>query len=121
LFGVGQGNCFAACVACFLEIPVSEIPNFCVIYGEPWFERFVEWCGNRGWRSAYLLVGIDWARLHLRQDVFWIASGLCPPRKNGEQALHCCVYQYDKLWHDPNPERSGLVEVVDCIFLWRAT
>ena len=46
-----RGNCWQAAVASVLELPLEEVPDFIqddVDSGEPWWPKFVAWCGERG-------------------------------------------------------------------------
>lgn len=36
-------NCFAACVASILELPINKVPNFVGLHGHRWFRELIEW------------------------------------------------------------------------------
>ena len=120
LFGVGTGNCFAACIACFAEVPIAEVPNFCCLEGD-WYAECNRWLIQRGFRIGFWEMELpgfvhEMRRLNPNRDFYWIAGGTCPPRKSNPGGPHVCVYLNDRLWHDPNPERTGLIKT-DCAFL----
>jgi len=46
-FGVKEGNCYAACVASILEIPLEDVPNFCAAEGD-WVYKMNKWLGGFG-------------------------------------------------------------------------
>ena len=45
-FGSPDGNCFAACVASLLEIPLEEAPNLMNL--DEWYRAFEVWLRPRG-------------------------------------------------------------------------
>lgn len=112
-FGTGIGNCLPACVATITGIPLGEIPNFCNIYPEgKWYQKFIEWLRPLG--LAPWSVQLDGAVPDFIGEAFpdipWIACGHTP------RGLHCCVYIGRNLYHDPNPCREGLQDVIDGTF-----
>ncbi len=46
-FGTKTGNCFQACLASILEVPLDEVPHFMTMRGD-WFEHFNNWMAERG-------------------------------------------------------------------------
>jgi hypothetical protein len=60
-FGAPGGNCFSACVASLLEIPLSEVPYFMgdgpIEQEYDWFNPFLAWLRERGWWAIPLPVG----------------------------------------------------------------
>ena len=50
-YGKGDGNCLNACVASLLDLPLSQVPDFC-IDGE-WFDRLYNFCNERGLSLMY--------------------------------------------------------------------
>lgn len=118
-FGVGKGNCFAACVATILGLDIESVPNFCGEHeDDKWYMEFVNWLAVRGLAPLTQQFPGDpdsfmaWV-MKCAPKVPWIAGG---PTDRG---LHCCVYVGDKLFHDPNPNfgRQGLQTVDDATFL----
>lgn len=120
-FGLPGGNCFSACVASLLEIPIDEVPYFMgdtgeVLAGddpEKWFERFEQWLSPRGLYPILLDIhGISWrpAGLH-------ILSG-CSPRGRGRaDDLHSVVAQGSEILHDPHPSRDSVLTIRDVTVL----
>ena len=117
LFGHGVGNCFAACVASVLEVPLADVPNFCVEYSESeWYFALARWLGERGFapltQQVNPAVFFEWCS-QLWPEVYWIAGG---PNPRG--VSHAVVYRGAKLVHDPNPiYRDGLLEVTDATYI----
>lgn len=112
LLGADDGNCFAACVASLLELPLAEVPNFCKgLTNDAWYPQFIEWLQARGWNAMFLQsLGI------IERDAtagYYIASG---PTERG--MLHATVWCAGKLAHDPHPSRAGIQSITDYCFLY---
>jgi D-glycero-D-manno-heptose 1,7-bisphosphate phosphatase len=106
VFGVPNGNCFSACVASILHIPLGEVPPFCT-YGD-WWERFNEWLKPQGYYATIIRYSEDHAPLG-----FHILSGKSP---RGD-FQHSVVAMGNDIVHDPHPSRSGIETRVDQILI----
>ncbi|HYX72428.1 MAG TPA: hypothetical protein VE732_06640 [Nitrososphaera sp.] len=51
LFTYPDGNCFAACVASILELPLEAVPHF---QDDDWYEKWQEWLAERNLYFIYL-------------------------------------------------------------------
>lgn len=126
VFGAGKGNCFAACVAAVLELPIEKVPNFCVDFGEEWFAELEKWlepfglaavsfCFDHGRQVSdpEVLSGFfnGERSFYVRKDVPLILSGLNP-----DGVAHSVVLDGTTI-HDPNPRRRGLASYRDIIAL----
>jgi hypothetical protein len=102
LFGKPDGNCFAACVASLLDLPLEVVPN--VMRHEDWYARFNWWLKRRG---MYLCCFDGWPQGFVRDyysDVHILVYGMA------ERGIdHACVYRGTELAWDPHPDRSGLI------------
>ena len=118
-FGFPHGNCFEACVASILELPLKE----CVIFTDGvdekseldqatqkhWWQVFVEWALHRDLIPVFILAG-DFRGKAPRG--YSIVSG------KGPRGLdHSTVGCDGKIVHDPHPSRAGLLSVRDFIVL----
>lgn len=113
LFGVGVGNCFPACVATITGIPLADIPNFCELYpGPEWYGHLIRWCRTLGLAPWTVPMEGEVHSYFIEHypDIPWIACG------HTSRGLHCCVYIGGSLYHDPNPCREGLSDVIDGTF-----
>lgn len=109
-FGALVGNCFPACVASILGIPLETIPNFCALANfeslpdSEWFEAFIWWCNTLGW--SY--IKLDCSYTYLAEGQVVILTGKSP---RGE-FNHCVVGVFDGesfvVAHDPHSSRQGL-------------
>lgn len=108
------GNCFAACLASLLHLPIEDVPAPTLgdvdwsASGGYW-ERIASWLADRGLHMVEVdrdrglvetstvgyLTGVDW---------YWIATGLSP---RGD-FLHSVIFRGRELAHDPHPSRAGL-------------
>lgn len=105
-FGAVDGDCFAACVATLLGLPLAEIPNFCapeqLDADGRWWPNFRAWCAARGLEAVCLLAADQ--PPGAVPDFDAIGSG---PSPRGA-FLHATVWRNGRLWHDPHPSRAGL-------------
>lgn len=98
------GNCFAACIASILEIPLDEMPNF---HSEFWADDWIEWLRPRGFSLMTWDLPDDIEILrHERRR--YLMPGYCilaaeSPRFD---CLHAVVCLDGEIVHDPHPERS---------------
>jgi hypothetical protein len=92
-----HGDCFRACIASILELPIEEVPNPHAPE-EHWWEAWHEWLVPRG------LQLVEW---HLPRDQpvycplrgYWIATVTSPSRS----CNHCIVMHDDAIAWDPSP------------------
>lgn len=137
-----SGNCSQTAIACILDLPIDEVPDFSTFYWkekelvnlkkvyEPkensssWIQNKYDFIVNiwdlayeafitsQGYRIVRLYDGKDvlpeysyrdW--LKSNPDKFYLASG-----DSLRGVSHVVIYQNDKLYHDPHPSQTGLVE-----------
>lgn len=99
-FGLPGGNCFAACVASLLEMPIDDVPNFCNLPGD-WEAEFNRWLRPFGLYALTVQMN-DW-----RPPGLHIMAGKSP-RGASVKEMHSVVAQGDAIVHDPHPSRAGL-------------
>ena len=100
---IGNGDCFPACLASLLEIPLWMVPPFHQMYGRSdHYGRPEEWL-KRVFSMA--LKKTDGHKSELLPR-FYIANG---PGPRG--VYHSVIYENGKLAHDPHPSRSGILSV----------
>jgi hypothetical protein len=107
-FGRPHGNCFSACIASIMHVPLADVPTFCAREDEGWWTDFLEWLAPRGMYALALTYGHD-----RMIDGFHVLSGKSP---RGD-FMHSVVGWRDKIVHDPHPSRDGLLSRDDCIIL----
>lgn len=119
------GNCFATCVACLLELPLEQVPNF-VSFGDlqeemSWWPHFIAWLAfqGKGYSAAEIPAGAV-----LPEGRLCILSGKSPRGEHHHSVvgktlpLKEGVAQYQFI-HDPSPHDTfidGPVHWVTLIF-----
>lgn len=128
---VQRGNCYAACIASMLEVPITEVPNVEVFFDMEsgfWSEVMMTFLNHKGWD---LCSDIMLRRFHPNEtggfnfmssynpekreerfiddyykykDKFYLVSGDSP-----RGIRHMCIYQNGLLVHDPHPSKDGLI------------
>jgi hypothetical protein len=99
-YGALDGNCFSACVASILELPIEDVPPF-VIYGGDWARYFSRWLAARDLAMTYY----NAMRGDRSPPGFSIAGG---PSKRFGGRKHACVALDGIVVHDPHWSRDGL-------------
>ncbi len=93
-YGADDGNCFSACVASILEMPIEEVPRFVNLTPD-----FLTWLAGLG-LSASLYEHTDYV-----PPGYSIAAG---PSLRFPGKLHACVAFDGAVVHDPHFSREGL-------------
>lgn len=125
LFGPVVGNCYSACLASLLEVPLKEVPNFAFdLKDDPgvdsWHRATTSWAKTRGFLLLTIAAtdpGNDpIASGEYGRDFYHIIGGKA--RRGDKLVNHAVVGKGGKVAHDPNPEyRNGLEVVEDFTFL----
>ncbi len=105
------GNCFAACVASILELPLEEVPNFCAL--DTWFKDFEKWLNDRGLTRLYIQYPTKETLRWSTGKSHYISTGKSP---RGDW-LHCTVWCNNEMVHDPHPDDTGIEDCHDVIFI----
>lgn len=102
-----HGNCFAACIASLLEVPLDAVPDPSPTL--PYAEWEAVWLDALSKRNLWM-VGLqvdpeDPEGLWWLSPGFWIASipSLNLVTENGDPDRHAVVMRGDSLAHDPSP------------------
>jgi len=128
VFRFPNGDCFRACVATILDLPIEDVPNFADAAANP-VRRGIEWLRERG----YTCLRIDWEgepyrkqqyiRAYSEQTLYCIVGGESArsPREDGKKLYHAVV-GYANGWgfelvHDPHPDNTFLKGDPDFV-LW---
>lgn len=113
-----KGNCFSACIAMLLGLPLAEVPNFCDAPGfdedpGPAFMKAAhEWLAARGWGHITIESrGVMFRRSFSKGYV--MAAGM-----TSRGMLHSVIYKDGRLWHDPHPSHEGIQEVLEVDLLF---
>jgi hypothetical protein len=95
------GNCWSACIASLLEIPVEEVPTFAAL--DDWFEETRDWLFSRGWEILPIHPSALMALSGGRFEGWLIATGKSPRGVHN----HSILVSMDA-FHDPHPSKDGL-------------
>ena len=107
----GDGDCWAACLASLLELPLEIVPNFCAMdHAEgDWWDATQAWLVSRG------MVGIE---INVRDrptgylmpmpPTYCIVSGKSPRGDYGHSVIGLVNGPNIEIAHDPHSSRAGL-------------
>lgn len=101
--GIHNGNCYAACIASLLDLPLWMVPPWEDMFGRgAWYIRTEEWL------LRIFHLKIVKTKGHQVEDMpeFYIANGLSP-----RDVYHSVIYSKGKLVHDPHPSDAGVAEI----------
>jgi hypothetical protein len=110
------GNCWAACIASILEIPLSELPDEADYWtpGQPQSKSYIPyekatfaWLLQRG----LILVEVKMPDVYFRGDEWEPYCILAGPSPRNPLVSHAVVGRGAKIVHDPHPSRDGLLTV----------
>jgi hypothetical protein len=100
--GIGNGNCFAACLATLTDRPLWMVPPFDQMFGRnDWRVRVDQWLETLGLRIVRTS-GHDAAAM----PEFYIANGKSP-----RGVYHSVIYSGGAMVHDPHFSDAGIAEV----------
>lgn len=110
-FGEPNGNCFAACVASLLEIPIEQVPEFMHKDGKlnwNWYDEFRDWLlqygytplmlnnDDPGWitalKGAHYLMGVKGSHGRMHSVIGFNGEVVHDPYKHGTQIVEVCDY-----------------------------
>ena len=99
-------NCFRACVATLLNLPIDDVPECCD--GKSWdWDAFQDWLGDRGLQAVEVTFGSGGTIYPVRKAVPCIVTGKSPRDENTLHATvgHFFSFEGFQLLHDPHPEK----------------
>ena len=104
--GEDDGDCFRACVASILELPVEDVPNFSGIAqnDEEFWDLNNTWAATKGFK--YVTIYLEKQNWSIISGILCIASAKSPRR---EDQTHAVVW-HDGIIHDPHPSNDFLAE-----------
>jgi len=107
--GAPKGDCFRACLATILDLPIAEVPH--VVDGDDgaflWVKRTQEFLVPRGF--FYLETPhIDWSWLQRPYKPIVIGCGKSPRGPWGHAVVGELTRDGFTLLHDPHPSHVGL-------------
>jgi len=100
------GDCFRACLASLLEVPIAAVPHFALL-GSRW-QRVLD-----GYLAG-LSREIEWAEGVPPDDVWAIATVQSP---RSSDVKHSVIWRNGQIVHDPHPSRAGGEGPLDYFYL----
>lgn len=98
---VQRGNCFAACIASLLDIPLNQVPNVEELFDcYAWYDVFCSWLETKGFTFE-----TGTKQECEKSGDYYLVSG-DSPRGNFK---HIVIYKNGKMVHDPHPDRTGIL------------
>ncbi len=97
-----KGNCFSACLASFIGIPITDVPNFFDLGStdEEWHEAVKVWLADYNIGMITIRMWDD----DVKNTKGFLLIGGTSPRG----ISHAVIYKDGSLWHDPHPESGGI-------------
>lgn len=109
-FGDKEGNCFAACLASLLEIPLEDVPDFYAQHRSGWYIAFNAWLRQFGLMPVMFNDLAEYFPL----DAYYLVGG------ESERGIpHSCIARNGVIVHDPFPDGKGLKTISDYTFFIR--
>lgn len=102
IFGNLKGNCFPACIASILDLPLPDVPHFCDNNNQNWYVDTAAWSDSRNLTFFMLEYGPDLEEFLYKIPYHYIVSG---PSPRGA-FMHCTVGFQGRLIHDPHPDET---------------
>lgn len=100
---IHNGNCFAACLASMLDLPLWMVPPFDDMFGRTdWWARVGEWLA----RIHHVRLVRTEGHAPEAMPPYYIASGL-----SARGVRHSVIYAAGELAHDPHPSGAGVLAV----------
>ena len=96
-----QGNCFQACVATVLQIPLEEAFDHAFLPDDQWFGEFNKWLEQYGLGCIFLETSEEKPATCSGFLGIHIAECMSKTLYHGER--HAVVIKNGNLLHDPNP------------------
>lgn len=105
-----EGNCFSACVASILELPIEQVPEYTEEAGG-WFFRWQAWLKERGLRFR-IIPHANQGQIGYEPPAGWAIMNVKSLTLPGE--LHSVVSFAGEMKWNPHPEReNGIGDAVD--------
>lgn len=102
----GVGNCFNACVASILELPIEKASS--ILPGQPgsWLHRWKRWLADHGYRLVY--ADVDMPPLGYSIATVYTDRRYPDnhPRRPGVLIAHSCIALDGRIVHDPYPQAN---------------
>jgi len=107
-----EGNCFAACLASLLDVPLETIPDFYLPSGEDgWWDEVRKFLATHDLGIFTIGFSQDFLEKH---DGYFIVAG-----HTDRGLMHATLWHNGKMIHDPHPSKAGLTEPTDIDIIYK--
>lgn len=106
IFELGRGNCFAACLASILELPIIDVIHFPDGKYPLWRDIVNDWLASKDMFFIDIALNNDMRDSQVRYWGHHIIMGDSP--RSGD-IRHAVVGYQGKIVFDPHPSRDGLI------------
>lgn len=103
-----EGDCWPACLASLLAVPLESIPNFCTVYGKRWFEESCLWLAKN--HNMGILEVASVSDLQVDGNALVIGVGEST-RARFHAVIFCINKNGSSLAHDPYEKGLGIIEI----------
>lgn len=112
VYQVKGNDCFSACVASILEVPVEEVP----ILHEVGQEGMLTYLNKKGYTLIHFYQEA-WASSEWEEILNFVKSGYCIGAINTDNGkYHAVVFHNGEIWHDPDRNsKTPYPYELDCI------
>lgn len=129
IFKAGSGDCFSACLASLLELPLDSIPKFrrdetkevsMMDAARTWLKERFGLSIITVQMAEEVETGTDYRIINAFSDTPCIAGGVSPNNPGGHHAVVGVINDLEQftMTHDPNPSNLGIVgDPVNLYFL----
>jgi hypothetical protein len=108
-----KGNCMAACLASVLDLEIGDVPQFEEISNpDHWNLELIKWLDSIGYyiNAEYVFKYTDGdKKVYEMPEGLLVVAGKSPRF----DLLHCVVYENGGMIHDPHPDNTGILDVLD--------
>lgn len=113
-----RGNCFAACLASLIELPITDIPAFQDMPTDQWGTEFIKWLYSIGWEYMGDPHFNDLTEQDWKEYPFIIVGGESP---RDETVGHAVIYYKGLPFFDPHPSEDFILEEYEAYLIRKQT
>ena len=113
-----KGNCFTACLASLLDIPIEQVPYF-PPYEDDWFDIFLSFLetNNFEFKGIFDISTTPQWKEFKGIDGYVIVGGKSPRNVNNH---HGVIYKLGEPYFDPHPDNTFITEEEDVWLIERS-
>jgi len=112
-----RGNCYSACLASLLHLPISDVPNFFDTAADDspaaWFAGVREWLAGHNLCVTSFEVDANGRFYGWSPHAYLITCGKSPRGRD-----HATIWKGGVMVHDPHPDGTGILvpDSVDLLY-----